>query len=168
MKQNHVKKSKIKELRLADRETLGLRAIMCTGLVHRPLPGENLPRGARWVDALGLDSEYDYDPLWRRFVELDVTPTFHSTGMGWGSRTSPSSYVANAMIARYRIPPSKITVIPRRIDIVNQRPHAFHRSRVAYHRVVQFVAAKEPDNVFLFLHPPESEPEFDSSPLNPR
>ena len=76
-------------------ETLGLRAVMCTGLVHRPLPGENLPRGARWVDALGLDSAHDYDPLWRRFVELDVTPTFHSTGMGWGSRTSPSSYVAN-------------------------------------------------------------------------
>ena len=68
---------------------------MCTGLVHRPLPGENLPRGARWVDALGLDSAHDYDPLWRRFVELDVTPTFHSTGMGWGSRTSPTSYVAN-------------------------------------------------------------------------
>jgi len=76
-------------------ETLGLRAVMCTGLVHRPLPGENLPRGARWVDALGLDSAYDYDPLWQRFVDLDVTPTFHSTGMGWGSRTSPSSYVAN-------------------------------------------------------------------------
>jgi predicted TIM-barrel fold metal-dependent hydrolase len=75
--------------------TLGLHAVMCTGLVHRPLPGENLPRGARWVDALGLDSEHDYDPLWRRFADLGVTPTFHSTGMGWGSRTSPTSYVAN-------------------------------------------------------------------------
>src|SRR3954462_8405288 len=39
-------------------ETLGLRAIMCTGLVHRPLPGANVPRGARWVDALGLDSAH--------------------------------------------------------------------------------------------------------------
>src|SRR5262249_11294814 len=76
-------------------ETLGLRAVMCTGLVHRPLPGDDVPRGARWVDALGLDSAYDYDPLWRRFVELGVTPTFHSTGMGWGSRTSPSSYMVN-------------------------------------------------------------------------
>jgi amidohydrolase family protein len=76
-------------------ETLGLRAIMCTGLVARPLQGENRPRGARWIDALGLDSAHDYDPLWRRFTELGVTPTFHSTGMGWGSRTSPSSYVAN-------------------------------------------------------------------------
>jgi hypothetical protein len=74
---------------------LGLRAVMCTGLVSRPLPGEDLPRGARWIDALGLDSEFDYDPLWQRFVDLGVTPTFHSTGMGWGSRTSPTSYVAN-------------------------------------------------------------------------
>jgi predicted TIM-barrel fold metal-dependent hydrolase len=74
---------------------LGLKAVMCTGLVQRPLPGDNVPRGARWVDALGLDSVYDYDALWQRFVDLDVTPTFHSTGMGWGSRTSPTSYVAN-------------------------------------------------------------------------
>jgi predicted TIM-barrel fold metal-dependent hydrolase len=74
---------------------LGLKAVMCTGLVQRPLPGDDVPRGARWVDALGLDSVYDYDPLWQRFVDLDVVPTFHSTGMGWGSRTSPTSYVAN-------------------------------------------------------------------------
>jgi hypothetical protein len=74
---------------------LGLRAVMCTGLVQRPLPGENVPRGARWIDALGLDSAHDYDPLWERFEELDVVPTFHSTGMGWGARTSPTNYVAN-------------------------------------------------------------------------
>jgi predicted TIM-barrel fold metal-dependent hydrolase len=74
---------------------LGLRSVMCTGLVHRPLPGDNLPRGARWLDALGLDSAYDYDPFWQRCVQLGVTPTFHSTGMGWGARTSPSNYMAN-------------------------------------------------------------------------
>ncbi len=76
-------------------QQLGLRAVMCTGLVQRPLPGDNVPRGARWLDALGLDSAYDYDALWQRFVDLGVTPTFHSTGMGWGSRVSPTSYVAN-------------------------------------------------------------------------
>jgi hypothetical protein len=68
---------------------------MCTGLVHRPLPGENLPRAARWLDALGLDSAYDYDPFWQRCAQLGVTPTFHSTGMGWGARTSPTNYMAN-------------------------------------------------------------------------
>ncbi|HYL52341.1 MAG TPA: amidohydrolase [Acidimicrobiia bacterium] len=76
-------------------QDLGLRAVMCTGLVQRPLPGEGVPRGARWIDALGLDSMHDYDVLWQRFADLDVTPTFHSTGMGWGSRVSPTSYVAN-------------------------------------------------------------------------
>ncbi len=68
---------------------------MCTGLVHRALPGDNLPRSARWLDALGLDSAYDYDPFWSRCEQLGVTPTFHSTGMGWGARTSPTNYMAN-------------------------------------------------------------------------
>jgi predicted TIM-barrel fold metal-dependent hydrolase len=76
-------------------ETLGLRAVMFTGIVQRPIAGGEQLRGARWVDALGLDSAFDYDPLWQRCVELGVSPTFHSTGMGWGSRTSPTSYVAN-------------------------------------------------------------------------
>lgn len=74
---------------------LGLQAIMCTGLVQRPLPAEHAPRGARWLDALGVDSAHDYDRLWQRFVDLGVTPTFHSTGMGWGSRVSPTNYMAN-------------------------------------------------------------------------
>jgi hypothetical protein len=52
-------------------------------------------RAARWVDGLGLDSAHDYDPLWRRCVELGVSPTFHSTGIGFGSRVSPTNYVAN-------------------------------------------------------------------------
>jgi hypothetical protein len=65
------------------------------GLVLRPTPGADGVRAARWVDGLGLDSAHDYTPLWQRCVELGVTPTFHSTGIGFGSRTSPRSYVAN-------------------------------------------------------------------------
>jgi predicted TIM-barrel fold metal-dependent hydrolase len=75
--------------------TLGLRAVMFTGLVQRPVAGAPDVRGARWVDALGMDSVHDYDPVWQRCLGLGVSPTFHSTGMGWGSRTSPTSYVAN-------------------------------------------------------------------------
>ncbi len=74
---------------------LGLRAVMMGGLVTRPLSGENESRAARWVDGLGLDSLHDYDPVWARCVELGVSPTFHSTGMGWGSRVSPTNYVCN-------------------------------------------------------------------------
>jgi predicted TIM-barrel fold metal-dependent hydrolase len=84
--------------------TLGLKAIMINGLVHRPLtpPAEIAGSRPNWgatlasrIDTLGLDSEYDYDPLWKRCIELKVSPASHSPGMGWGSRQSPSSYVYN-------------------------------------------------------------------------
>ncbi len=74
---------------------LGLKAFLFGGLVLRTAPDHDGDRAARWVDGLGLDSAYDYDPLWRRCVELGVSPTFHSTGIGFGSRTSPTNYVAN-------------------------------------------------------------------------
>jgi len=44
---------------------------------------------------------------------------------------APSSYVAMAMIERYRIPSDKIVVIPRRIDIAAFSPAAVHADRVA-------------------------------------
>jgi predicted TIM-barrel fold metal-dependent hydrolase len=84
---------------------LGLRAIMINGLVHRPIGPGAAARDARlpnWgsgsgerIDALGLDSEHDYDPFWRRCQELGVAPASHTPGMGWGSRRSISSYVYN-------------------------------------------------------------------------
>jgi len=74
---------------------LGLRGFLFGGLVLRPTVGHEELRAARWVDGLGLDSAFDYDPLWERCVALGVSPTFHSTGIGFGSRTSPTNYVAN-------------------------------------------------------------------------
>lgn len=84
---------------------LGMKAIMINGLVHRPIGGEAAahdPRLPNWgsgsgerIDALGIDAEYDYDPFWRRCVELRVAPASHTPGMGWGSRRSVSSYMAN-------------------------------------------------------------------------
>jgi predicted TIM-barrel fold metal-dependent hydrolase len=91
----HTPEEAIEELDFAV-GTLGLQAFMFGGLVQRPVPGIDPPtRAARWLDSIGLDSVHDYDPLWRRCVELGVSPTFHSTGMGWGSRVSPTNYVAN-------------------------------------------------------------------------
>jgi predicted TIM-barrel fold metal-dependent hydrolase len=84
----------IAELDYATSE-LGLRGFLFGGLVLRPTTGHESVRAARWVDGLGLDSAHDYDPLWQRCVDLGVSPTFHSTGIGFGSRTSPSNYVAN-------------------------------------------------------------------------
>jgi predicted TIM-barrel fold metal-dependent hydrolase len=90
---------------------LGLKAVMINGLVHRPIgPGAGAagaqpagdPRLPNWgsgsgerLDALGLDSEHDYDPFWRRCEELGVAPASHAPGMGWGSRRSISSYMYN-------------------------------------------------------------------------
>jgi hypothetical protein len=52
-------------------------------------------RGAlTWLDTFGIDSEHDYDPFWKRCIELGVAPTAHMAGM-WGTRTSVSSYVHN-------------------------------------------------------------------------
>ena len=84
----------IAELEYATSE-LGLRGFLFGGLVLRPTTGHEEVRPARWVDGLGLDSAYDYDPLWRRCADLGISPTFHSTGIGFGSRTSPTNYVAN-------------------------------------------------------------------------
>jgi len=100
----HTPEEAIAELEHAVGE-LGLKAIMINGLVHRPI-GEGAVEGGRetpnWgsgsgerIDALGLDSAYDYDPFWRRCVELKVSPASHTPGMGWGSRRSISSYVSN-------------------------------------------------------------------------
>jgi predicted TIM-barrel fold metal-dependent hydrolase len=74
---------------------LGLKAVMLAAYAARPYEGENLPRGASWLDFFGFDSPHDYDPVWKRCEELGVSPSFHSTGMGWGSRSSTSNYVYN-------------------------------------------------------------------------
>ena len=73
---------------------LGLRAVMMGGAIPRQYPNTDAP-GARWIDGLGHGSPYDYTPVWEKCVELGVSPTFHSTGAGWGARTSPTNYVFN-------------------------------------------------------------------------
>jgi predicted TIM-barrel fold metal-dependent hydrolase len=113
----HTPEEAIAELEHAVGE-LGFKAIMINGLVHRPIsPADQqagqgsasaLPQGGskppppNWgsgsgerLDCLGLDSAYDYDPFWRRCVELRVVPASHTPGMGWGSRRSVSNYMAN-------------------------------------------------------------------------
>ena len=69
---------------------------MFGGPIARPVPGLDAPlRVARWLDTLGVDSVYDYDPVWAKCVELGVSPTFHTASMGWPTHSSPSSYVYN-------------------------------------------------------------------------
>ena len=46
-------------------------------------------------DVLAIDSQYDYDPVWAKCVELGIAPTFHSSASGQGLRNSPSNFVYN-------------------------------------------------------------------------
>lgn len=69
---------------------LDMKSVMINGIVHRPLD-----TGGTRLDTLALDSEYDYEPLWQKLVEHRISPCFHSSGQGWGSRRSSSSYVYN-------------------------------------------------------------------------
>jgi len=74
---------------------LGLKAVMLSGVIPRPVPGAEGVRGAKWMDTLAHDSDYDYDPVWQRCLDLGVSPTFHASGQGVGSRVSRTSYVYN-------------------------------------------------------------------------
>ena len=94
----HTPQEAIEELEFVT--SLGFKAVMMAGHVRRPIPaaaGDNakLDRYAFYIDNLAIDSKYDYDPVWRKCMELKISPTFHSGGMGWGSRTSPSNYMYN-------------------------------------------------------------------------
>ena len=95
----HSPQEAIEELEYAVHE-LGAKAIVIASHVRRPIPAvakaePRLARYALWLDTYGLDSAYDYDPFWAKCVELKIAPAAHSSGMGWGSRMSPSNYVYN-------------------------------------------------------------------------
>jgi predicted TIM-barrel fold metal-dependent hydrolase len=74
---------------------LGLKAVMLAGVIPRRLPGLEEHRAARWIDAIGHDSPYDYDPVWAACDRLGVAPTFHASGQGWGTRMSTTNYAYN-------------------------------------------------------------------------
>jgi predicted TIM-barrel fold metal-dependent hydrolase len=91
----HTPEEAIAELDFAVR-TLGLKVVMMASLIRRPIQSSKPnPRYNEWLDVLAIDSEYDYDPVWAKCVELGVSPTFHSVTKGVGTRVSPSNAVYN-------------------------------------------------------------------------
>jgi predicted TIM-barrel fold metal-dependent hydrolase len=80
--------------------SLGFKAIVMPNFVQRPVSAvaerhPDVAPWALWTDTFGYDSQYDYDPVWAKCRELDVSPSFHSAAMGWPNRRSISSYVYN-------------------------------------------------------------------------
>jgi predicted TIM-barrel fold metal-dependent hydrolase len=95
----HTPEEALEELEYATGE-LGLKVMMMGSMIRRPIaaladkPAEGA-KAAVWLDALGLDSEYDYDPVWAKCTELGVSPSFHSGSRGFGLRVSPTNFVYN-------------------------------------------------------------------------
>ena len=72
---------------------LGMKVIMLNSMIERPV--ERGPEASEWYDVIGLDSAYDYDPVWRKCSELGVSPTFHRGSRGRAFRMSPSNFCYN-------------------------------------------------------------------------
>ncbi|HKV55148.1 MAG TPA: amidohydrolase family protein [Candidatus Binataceae bacterium] len=91
----HTPQEAVEELEFAVRK-LGLKVAMMASLIRRPIVSSKPnPRYNEWLDMLALDSEHDYDPVWKKCVELGVAPSFHSVTKGVGTRVSPSNAVYN-------------------------------------------------------------------------
>jgi len=89
----------IEELEFASRQ-LGYKVMMVGGLMRRRVPvvAEEQPDAARfaeWYDVIGIDSDYDYDPVWAKCRELRVAPSFHNGARSILLRNSPSNFCFN-------------------------------------------------------------------------
>ena len=79
---------------------LGLKVLVTGGTIPRTIEvdAEWQPDPAKrrvYIDALGVDSAYDYDQVWQRFVDLGIPVTSHSGSMGWPDRSLSSNFVGN-------------------------------------------------------------------------
>jgi predicted TIM-barrel fold metal-dependent hydrolase len=63
---------------------------------QRPATGQDpFLQPTQSTRSIVMDSPYDYDPFWKRCIELKVTPVCHTSSRGIGYRASPSNYVFN-------------------------------------------------------------------------
>ena len=95
----HTPEEAIDELRYV-RSELGLKACVFAGDVVRPVPQfarehPDLARSVLYQDCFGIDSPYDYDPVWQTCIDLGVAPTFHSGPIGQGCRASVTRHQYN-------------------------------------------------------------------------
>jgi len=95
----HTPDEAIAELEFATRE-LGSKVGMFGSAMPRQVPSvaANDPDTARlavWYEVFGIDSLYDYDPVWEKCREVGIAPTFHSTGSNQALRNSPTNFTYN-------------------------------------------------------------------------
>ena len=78
----HTPEEAIEELEFATKQ-LGAKVGMFASAIRRQLPAAKgldpeVARFAVHYDQIGLDSDYDYDPVWQKCRELKIAPTFHT------------------------------------------------------------------------------------------
>ncbi len=88
----------IEELEFAVKE-LGFKAVMIgTEIRGAPRPadgGDPFRHPTQSTRSIVMDSPYDYDPFWKKCIELKITPVCHTSSRGLGMRASPTNYVFN-------------------------------------------------------------------------
>ena len=95
----HTPEEAISELEYSVKE-LGFKVVMLNSLIDRPI-GQVLadhPDASHlvsWIDTFGIDSAYDYDPVWEKCRELGVSPTFHRGSRGKFMRKSVTNFCYN-------------------------------------------------------------------------
>src|SRR6266566_455660 len=92
----HTPDEAIAELEFVTKQLSSKVAMFGSNMARKvPAAAANDPDTARfavWYDVLGIDSEYDYDPVWAKCVELGIAPTFHSASLNQGLRLSPTNF----------------------------------------------------------------------------
>jgi predicted TIM-barrel fold metal-dependent hydrolase len=86
----HTPEEAIEELEFAVKQ-LGYKVAMLGSLMDRPVAAAGNVEGeakrfAVWKDVIGLDSDYDYDRVWAKCLELNIAPSFHSGARRSGLR----------------------------------------------------------------------------------
>jgi len=75
-------------------QELGFKSVVLAGHASRPVGTAGAPLGSR-LDVFGLDSQYDYDPVWAACVRNKVAPAFHSSLQQVHPARSITNYVYN-------------------------------------------------------------------------
>jgi predicted TIM-barrel fold metal-dependent hydrolase len=88
----------IEELEFAVKE-LGFKAAMIGTEIRGPARpadgGDPFRHPTQSTRSIVMDAPHDFDPLWRKCIELKIAPVCHTSSRGCGMRASPSNYVFN-------------------------------------------------------------------------
>jgi predicted TIM-barrel fold metal-dependent hydrolase len=95
----HTPEEAIAELEFATKQ-LGSKVGMFGSAQPKQVPSvksddPDVRRLAVYYEVFGIDSDYDFDPVWEKCRELKIAPTFHSSGSNQALRNSPTNFTYN-------------------------------------------------------------------------